>query len=183
MRVFLALETPQEIKTYLSGVAKTMSQRIPNVKWVKPEGQHMTFKFFGEITEEKLQEIEEALEGIDKLHGAIEATLKEISAFPDKKRARVIVVTFGEGVDNMRAIFHDIESRLEVIDIERERREFTPHITLGRVKAPAPLLERDIIRLDAKTFLADSLVLYQSVLQREGAMYTPLKEIKLTRNP
>ena len=78
----------------------------------KAEGLHVTLKFFGEIEENKVQEIEEALTGINKQHEAIAAQLKEINAFPDLIRPRVIVVTFQEGVDNVKAIFHDIESRL-----------------------------------------------------------------------
>jgi len=183
MRVFLALEIPEDIKVYLSGISKTMSQRVPGVKWIKPEGQHMTLKFFGEIGEEKVREVEAALEGIDRQHGVVHVTLKEITAFPDKKRAKVVVVTFGEGVDNTRAIFHDIESRLEAVNIEKERREFTPHVTLGRVKVPMPLLERDLAQVEQKSFVVDRLVVYQSTLTREGAIYAPLKEIKFERNP
>jgi 2'-5' RNA ligase len=182
MRTFLALELPGNIKEYLSTVAKTMSQRISDVKWVKEEGLHVTFKFFGEIEDKKAQEIGEALQGIGKQYAAIPVRLKEINAFPNLMRPRVIVVTFQEGVDNVKAIFHDIESRLLTANIDREKRGFSPHITLGRVKNSLPLLKRDIMPLEEKSFLLYNLVLYQSTLTREGAVYTPLKEIKLERN-
>lgn len=182
MRVFLALELPGAAKEYLLTVTKTMSQRIQGVKWVKAEGLHVTLKFFGEIEEKKVQEIGEALQGISKQYLAMPVQLKEINAFPDLMRPRVIVVTFQEGVDNMKAIFHDIESRLFAVGIEKEKRGFTPHITIGRVKDAAPLLKRNILPLEEKRFLLDNLVLYQSTLTREGALYTPLKEIKLERN-
>ena len=98
-------------------------------------------------------------------------------------RPRVIVVTFQEGVDNVKAIFHDIESRLLAVGhSRREKRGFTPHITLGRVKDAVPLLKKNILPLEEKRFVLDNLVLYQSTLTREGAIYTPLKEIKLERN-
>ena len=182
MRVFLALELPDIIKEHLSMATKTMSQRVSGVKWVKAGGLHVTLKFFGEIEEKKVQEIEEALQGINKKHVAMPVQLEEINAFPDLMRPRVIVVTFQEGVDNVRAIFHDIENRLLAVDIQKERRGFTPHITIGRVKDAAPLPIRDIIPLEERRFLLDNLVLYQSTLTREGALYAPLKEIKLERN-
>jgi 2'-5' RNA ligase len=182
MRVFLALKLPGAIKEYLSTVTRTMSQRVSGVKWVKAEGLHVTLKFFGEIEEKKVQEIEGALRGIDKQHTAMPLQLKEINAFPDLMRPRVIVVTFQEGVDNVKAIFHDIENRLLAADIQKEVRVFTPHITVGRVKDSAPLLKRNIIALEEKRFLLDNLVLYQSTLTRGGAFYAPLKEIKLERN-
>ena len=68
MRVFLALELPGTIKEYLLTVTKTMSQKVSGVKWVKAEGLHVTLKFFGEIEEKKVQEIGEALQGINKQH-------------------------------------------------------------------------------------------------------------------
>ena len=182
MRVFLALELPGIIKEYLLTATKNMSQRVSGVKWVKAEGLHVTLKFFGEIGDEKVQEIGEALQGINKQRIAMPVQLKEISAFPDLMRPRVVVVTFQEGVDNVKAIFHDIESRLLATDIRKETRGFTPHITLGRVKDAAPVLKRNILPLEEKRFLLDNLVLYQSTLTREGALYTPLKKIKLERN-
>jgi 2'-5' RNA ligase len=73
MRVFLAMELPGAIKEYLLTITKTMSQRIPGVKWVKAEGLHVTLKFFGEIEEKKVEEIGEQLQGINKQHTAMYA--------------------------------------------------------------------------------------------------------------
>ena len=72
------------------------------------------------------------------MYGPFEATTKEVDAFPNKRRARVIVVTLEKGVDIARTIFHDIEDALSTLGIEEEKRDFTPHITLGRRKEPAP---------------------------------------------
>ena len=122
-------DSPVPSKNTCRRLRKLMSQRVSGVKWVKAEGLHVTLKFFGEIEEKKVQEIGEALQGINKQHTAIPVQLKEINAFPDLMRPRVIVVTFQEGVDNVKAIFHDIESRLLAVGIEKEKRGFTPHIT------------------------------------------------------
>lgn len=182
MRTFLALELPHDIREYLSTVAKTLSQRFSGIKWVKAEGFHVTLKFFGEISEKKVEEIDVALKGIGTQYKPIPVRLKEIDAFPDLVRPRVIVVTLQGGVDIVKAIFHDIENRLLTADIQKEGRKFTPHITLGRVKNTPPLLKKNIIPLEEKGFFLDNLVLYQSTLTREGAVYAPLKEIKLERN-
>ena len=231
MRVFLALEIPGNIKEYLSVISKRMSQVTPGVKWVKSDGLHVTIKFFGEIDDAMVHEIEDALADIGEQHEAVAAQLKEITAFPDVRQPRVIIVTFQEGVDNLRTIFHDIESRLAalenhdgecrpgegatlpavgqarapepeavrssqsgqegkaptVLPLEGATRapvmvDFIPHITLGRVKGVVPSLRREIIPLEEKRFVIDTIVLYQSTLTKTGAIYTPLKEIKLKRN-
>jgi 2'-5' RNA ligase len=178
MRSFLAFEIPAEVKRYLSEVSKAMARTLPGVRWVKPEGQHITIRFFGEISEARGQEIKGVL-GAAGPYGRVEASLKRIDAFPDKRRPRVIVATVDEGVDIIRSIYHDIENRLTALGYEREKRGFTPHITFGRMKVPAPLLERDIPPLECPRFAIERIILYKSILGREGATYEPLFEKEL----
>ena len=178
MRSFLAFEIPADVKKYLSQVSKAMAKTVPGVRWVKPEGQHITIKFFGEISETRAQEIGNVLEACGP-YGPVEASLKCIDAFPDKRRPRVIVAAIDEGVDIIRSIYHDIENRLTALGYEKEKRGFTPHITFGRMKTPAPLLERDILPLECPRFAIERIILYKSTLGSQGATYEPLFEKKL----
>ncbi|MDD3844817.1 MAG: RNA 2',3'-cyclic phosphodiesterase [Syntrophorhabdaceae bacterium] len=178
MRSFLAFEIPAEVKGYLSEVSKAMARTVPGVRWVRPEGQHITIRFFGEISGAKAQEIKDVL-GTAGSYPGVEATLKHIDAFPDKRRPRVIVAVLDEGVDIIGSIYHDIENRLTALGYEREKRGFTPHITFGRMKMPAPLLGRDMPPLEYPRFTIERIVLYKSILGREGATYEPLFEKRL----
>lgn len=179
MRAFIALEIPGEIRTYLQSIIKSMAIHMDGVKWVNREGQHVTLKFFGEIEETKAFKIRETISHIEKRYAPFVVTLKGIDAFPGKKRARVIVATLEKGVDNIRGIFNDIEDNLSMIGVEKEKRDFTPHVTLGRRKMPMPLLDRDMARLEERSFVLDNLVLFSSTLTREGAIYNPVWGIKL----
>lgn len=179
MRAFLAFEISAPVKEYLQGVIRGMASRITGVKWVKSGGQHITLKFFSEIEETMANNMKERLARIENMYGPFEATIKGVDAFPNKRRARVIVVTMEKGVDIAKAIFHDIEDALLTLGIEKEKRDFTPHITLGRRKEPAPLLERDITGLDEMSFIIDQLVLFRSTLTPQGAIYAPVWEIGL----
>jgi RNA 2',3'-cyclic 3'-phosphodiesterase len=179
MRAFLAFSIPEEIKSYLQEVVTTMSRRTDGVKWVGKNGQHITLKFFDEIEESKAQAIREVLEGIEERYAPVSTNLGRVGAFPTERRARVIVVALQNGVDKIQRIFNDIENSLSTLDIEKETREFTPHITLGRRRVPAPLLERDVVTVEQKAVVLDSLVLYRSTLTKEGAQYDKVWEIKL----
>jgi len=181
VRVFLALEIPKEIKEYLGVVKDQMARRVHNVKWVSERGQHITLKFFGEQEEKRVREIGDALSGIERLYDPVAVTLKNIEAFPDRKRARVIVVALEKGVDNIQMIFHDIEDRLSVLGVEKEKRSFRPHITLGRMKIAGPLLDRDIVAVDMKGFIIRKMVLFQSILQPAGAIYAPIRELEFNK--
>ena len=178
MRAFLAFEISAPVKEYLQGVSRIMASKATGVKWVKSNGQHITLKFFGEIEESMAKIIQEKLTGLEGKHGPFVATIKEIDAFPTKRRARVIIVSLEKGVDIAKAIFHDIEDALLTLGIEAEKRDFTPHITLGRKKEPTPLLERDIPGLDEMSFVIDRLVLFRSTLTPQGAIYSPVWEIE-----
>ena len=177
MRVFLALEISPTVKEYLQGIIKIMASRITGVRWVKSEGQHITLKFFGELDEAMVENIRTRLLSIDDKFEPFEATIKGIDAFPNKRRARVIVITLEKGVDIAKAIFNDIEVALLPLGFEGEKRDYTPHITLGRRKEQSPILERDIPDLNGMGFIVDRLVMFRSTLTPQGAIYSPLWEI------
>jgi len=177
LRVFLALEISPSVKEYLQGIIKIMASRITGVRWVKSEGQHITLKFFGELDEAMVENIRTRLLSIEDKFEPFEATIKGIDAFPNKRRARVIVVTLEKGVDIAKAIFNDIEVALLPLGFEGEKRDYTPHITLGRKKEQSPILERDIPDLNGMRFIVDRLVMFRSTLTPQGAIYSPLWEI------
>jgi len=177
LRVFLALEISPSVKEYLQGIIKIMASRITGVRWVKSEGQHITLKFFGELDEAMVENIRTRLLSIEDKFEPFETTIKGIDAFPNKRRARVIVVTLEKGVDIAKAIFNDIEVALLPLGFEGEKRDYTPHITLGRRKEQSPILERDIPDLNGMRFIVDRLVMFRSTLTPQGAIYSPLWEI------
>jgi 2'-5' RNA ligase len=179
MRVFLAFEIPAPVKEYIQGITREMASRVTGVRWIKSDGQHITVRFFGEIEETMATSIQEKLSGLEGKFGPFETTIKVIDAFPNKRRARVILIALEKGVDMARTIFHDIEHALTTLGFEKENRDFTPHITLGRKKEPTPLLERDIPGLEEMSFVIDGLVLFKSTLTPQGAIYTKVWEIGL----
>ncbi len=179
MRAFIAFEVSKEIKTYLQSLSGSMSSKVEGVKWVKQDGMHLTLKFFGEIETARAMAFRDLLSGLGGLYGPVRASLRNIDAFPDRRRARVVVMTLEKGVDILRVIFNDIEEKLSVAGIEREGRSFTPHFTLGRKRQPGPLLEKDIPVVEKKEFELNRIVLFASRLTQEGAVYTPQWEIIL----
>jgi 2'-5' RNA ligase len=178
MRSFLAVEIPDDIKKYLKTVIKRMSGYTDGVKWLNETAQHITLKFFGEIDEDIVWNIKKSIEHLGTKHSPFSLTLKCIDAFPSTKKTRVIVITLENGVDNINDIFNDIEQNISAIGIKRETRSFSPHITLGRRKAPGPLPDHAITELERMSFKVDALVMFKSTLTSQGAIYTPIWEIK-----
>ena len=179
MRTFLALEIPEDIGAYLKTCVDRLAKRTTDVRWVRNEGIHITVKFLGEIEETLASRMRDVLSPIGGLFGPIRARLGALDAFPSTRSARVIVVRLKEGKDDMQAVFSEIEERLAGIDVEKERRGLTPHITLGRRRAPKPFPNGDPMPIEEREFVVEDLVLFKSTLMPGGAIYAPIWKIKL----
>jgi RNA 2',3'-cyclic 3'-phosphodiesterase len=179
MRSFLALEVSAPVADYLSEVAERLSKRTREVKWVKRDAIHITLKFLGEIEEAVAGKIHDALEPISSRFAPFVVSLKEIDAFPSRRRARVVIVRLNKGIDETKALFAAVEEGLTGFDFEREAREFTPHVTLGRMRTPAAFPDGDLPPLERMEFSVDELVLFKSTLAPGGALYSPIWKIKL----
>lgn len=178
MRAFLALDIPADIVAYLKTVADRLARRTEGVKWVRGEGIHITVKFLGEIEEAMAGRMREALAPIGAF-GPVHARLGQLDAFPNVRRARVIVVKLKKGVEPIQAIFAEVEDRLADIDVEREQRGLVPHITLGRRKVPGSFPNGDPLPVEEREFIIENLTLYKSTLTPGGAIYAPIWKITL----
>jgi len=179
MRAFLAIEIIDEIKEYLKYINNLMALHIDGVKWAEKTGLHITLKFLGEIEEKKVSQIRESISYIENRYVPFDVTIKDIDAFPDKRKARVIITTLENGVDNIKNIYNDIDESLSCSGFKRETRSFTPHITLGRMKIPGSVHGKVIKDIERKAFTAGSITLFKSILRHEGALYTPVWNLKL----
>jgi RNA 2',3'-cyclic 3'-phosphodiesterase len=179
MRAFFAIKVSDDVKKYLTIVAMTAAKHLDGVKWVNEAGRHITLKFLGEIEEETAGKLKEATAHIGVKYAPFTATIRGIDAFPDKRRARVIVIALENGVDNISNIYKDIEESCLAFDIEKETRPYTPHVTLGRKKVPGPVPDKALVKLERMSFNVDSVVLFKSTLRPEGALYTPVWKIEL----
>jgi RNA 2',3'-cyclic 3'-phosphodiesterase len=178
MRVFLAFELPPDILAYLAALIEKMTGIVKDVRWVRGGGIHVTVKFFGEMEEEKVRAMEPLLAPLGDQFAPFEASLDCIDAFPTKRRARVIIVRLGEGIDVIREVFSVAEEKLSRMGIGKEPREFTPHLTLGRKRTAAPF-PGDPPLIEKKRFELKNLVLFKSTLMPAGAAYAPVWKITL----
>ncbi|MCZ6695911.1 MAG: RNA 2',3'-cyclic phosphodiesterase [Acidobacteria bacterium] len=190
MRLFVAASVPDEIRTKLA-VMKKRLEPLP-VRWVRPEGIHLTLKFLGEIPEERVERIEGALR---RMAGCSpqEVEVRGIGAFPDRGRPRVIWAGLsacpgiargptrdadrdrGGDVAEVARLVSSIETALEQAGFPRETREFRAHLTLGRFREPPRGEWRSALNRHADeefgTFRIEEFALYESVLQPGGARY------------
>src|SRR6266849_417722 len=156
----------------LSALEKQPSAK--KARWVRPKNLHVTLKFIGEAAPNKLDEIIAALSAV---HSGQPAGLqfRGLGFFPDEKRPRVLWASI-DASPNLAAIARDIERQLEPLGFPREKRAFTPHLTLARFEPPG-ISERlrAAVREDAErdfgALWAGEFHLIESKLKPSGAEY------------
>jgi 2'-5' RNA ligase len=190
IRSFIAIELPDELKLELTRLeARLKSAKQPWVKWVNPEGIHLTLKFLGNIAADRTGEItramEEAVQGISPFH----LEVRELGVFPNLRRVQVAWVGISGEVDKLSQLQKQIETALTPLGFAPESRPFTPHLTLARLRDQASPDERQrfgqLIASTkfevAYTIEVDALSLMRSQLTREGAIYSQISLVELRK--
>lgn len=132
MRLFVALEIPDETRTALAVLIARLEHTCPSARWVRPEAMHITLKFIGHIAPETLPAIRDTLAKL-KSAEPVEMRFRGLGFFPGEKRPRV----FWCGVEaspNTARLAAEMDKALAKLGVEQESRPFTPHLTLARFK-------------------------------------------------
>jgi 2'-5' RNA ligase len=180
MRVFIAIDLPEEIRTRLAAMQAELRSTASSARWVAAESSHLTLKFIGEIAEQRLEDIDAALAGLTWIPFTI--SVKGVGFFPGPKSPRVFWA--GLHAPTMEGLSQEIDTRLERAGFDREQRAFRPHITLARAKTSR--LESALVKASDKfaetefgAFTVDRIHLYESTLKPTGSVYTALKDYPL----
>jgi len=185
MRLFVALELSEAVRAAVRDLIGRLQRARADIRWVRPEGMHLTLKFIGEVPEEKLEPIRAALGGVASPQ-PVRLEFRELGYFPNERRPRVLWVDI-EASDNLAPLAAQIETALEPLGIERENRDFVPHLTLGRFKSSKGVdkLQEEIAVLTSTEFgriETGELFLFQSKLSPAGAQYTKLERFPFVRS-
>jgi 2'-5' RNA ligase len=183
MRTFIAVELPENIKKKIEEVQAPLKRTNTFVSWVKPGNIHVTLKFLGEVPEERIEEIFGATEKALEEAGRFTMSLKGMGGFPNLKRPRVIWIGTGSGGEELSFLAKRIEEETEKIGFPKEKRSFSPHFTIGRVKSPKNI-EQLAARVESSDFQTEEVevaevVVMKSQLTPAGAIYTPQKIVRL----
>jgi 2'-5' RNA ligase len=184
IRSFIAIDLPGEVRLVLDQVQRELKGSVTGVRWVQPEGIHLTLKFLGSIPPEQVAVIAAAAGEIVHGEPPLALSVSGLGAFPNARRPRVIWVGIVGEVERLGRLQTRLESALEPLGFPREERSFRPHLTLGRVKDPRrpPDLTRALAEttlLAGNPFDVREILLYKSDLRPTGAIYTKLQHLPL----
>lgn len=187
IRAFFAISLPLEFKEEIARLQDILKKTRAEVKWVRPESVHLTLKFLGQVAEDIIDPLAEAASVKASQTQALTLTLNGTGVFPGPRRPRVAWLGLAGDVGRIIDLQRGLEESAEKFGFAREKRTFSPHLTLGRIRSSKGIKEfiTELDRLDPQPleFMASEVVLFRSELKPTGAIYTPLKKIPLSGVP
>ena len=175
----MAVDVPEGHRQSIESAVARLRADLVQARWTKPEQWHLTLKFFGEVPEDRIPGLIEAIGRATRETGEVESRLEDLGAFPSVSRARVLWAGLADPELKLKALAERIGSECGFPPEER----FQAHLTLARLKAPqslGKLIDRyRPLDWDRSPFVVDNATLVRSVLGREGAKYSPVAEFPL----
>jgi len=189
IRTFIAIELDESIKESLTKLQERLKGQVPqgSVRWVRPEGVHLTLKFLGDVPADQIGEITKALERSCQGFAPFSLLCGGLGCFPNLKRPRVMWVGIQEETGTLSQLKEAIEENVAPLGYPPEKRKFSPHLTLGRVQRRVSSGDRhrlgELVGASEIGTLSQmqvkSVNLMRSDLRPSGAVYTRLAEVEL----
>lgn len=169
MRTFIAIAIPEEIKKEIIKIQEKLPDFVG--KKTEIENLHLTLKFIGEISEEKIARIKKKLSEIK--FNKFEIQLDKIGMFSD----RIIWLN----MQNCGELQKEIDEKLSKF-FEKEER-FMGHLTIARVKKlenRKEFVEKlKKIKISAMKFEVNSFELMKNILKRPAPVYSVIEKYSL----
>lgn len=199
VRAFVAVETSPEVRARAIELMRRLASpgdsasRSPtlkdtlkdNIKWVEAHNLHMTLNFLGNV---ELVEVPQVCDAVARAVAAFAPFDFEVlgaGAFPDGRRPRTVWLGVGSGTLELRQLHSAVGDELAPLGFRRETRQFTPHLTIGRIKGEARAGEAigQLIAEHADYAVGltsvEEVVVFSSELGRQGPLYEPLSTAPL----
>ncbi len=183
IRTFLALNIPDAAKDWIEERKRELARSMRgSVRWVKREGLHITLHFFGEISRENVERVEEILSPRVRMFPAFALSVRGIGAFPSLGKPRVLWAGVEEsnGRGRLKDLHATLRDALANEGFPVESRLFSAHVTMGRVKKSLQVAWENFLDLPpGPQFSVHEVILFQSTLTPRGAIYQPIKHLPL----
>lgn len=182
-RTFIAFNVPHSEP--VKEAFETIRHKLRNerIRWTDEERLHITLKFLGDTDEEKIPSIVSAINKTIRAYDPFKVVLAGIGVFRNIYDTHAIWMGC-KIEDRLASLKQELEASIATLGFETEKRAFSPHLTLGRVKK---LRETKILPEILATykerifqeFIVNDLIFYESRLTPSGSLYTPIEKFTI----
>ena len=172
IRLFVAVEIPEEIRGALADAVTPVRERFPKARWVPIQNQHVTVKFLGSTYPRLVDWVTGSISTVAGQHAPFLTQLGRLGAFPNARRARVLWAGLDDTERHLERLAAGLDEALAK-EFTPEKRAFTAHLTVARFD-PSVVVDPLEVRYESEPFEIDRIVLFRSHLRRPAPMYEPL---------
>lgn len=184
MRLFTAVTLGSAVEARAAAGLERLRALAPRARWVKPENLHLTLVFLGEVSEERLPALGEALLPVSHHHAPFTLTLQGGGSFGSPRHPHVLWAGVAGNTAALEALQAEVAAVLEPLGFPRERRAYTAHLTLARSKGPRgepAFLECQ--RALASEHWGEARVEHLLLFESKAGRYLPRLELPLAKAP
>jgi 2'-5' RNA ligase len=180
IRSFIAVECNNAtVVSNVSRIQRDISAVRADIKFVEPENLHLTLKFLGDVKEEIIDDVVGVVKRIS--FEPFKITVEGVGVFPNLRRPQTIWAGITNGVTYLAQVFENLDDGLSGLGFEKERRRFSPHLTLGRVRSGRNrenLVEalKEAANEKFGEVDVDKIIVKKSVLTPKGPVYSNIAE-------
>ncbi|HEX4206497.1 MAG TPA: RNA 2',3'-cyclic phosphodiesterase [Ktedonobacteraceae bacterium] len=188
-RTFIALEMNEALQRHLDGVIRQVARALPAIRWVDPAGIHLTLAFLGELTDGELGGVKHAVAAAAKQAQPFSYRLSRLGTFGSTRQPRVVWMGIEESSGALQRVHHVLNRELTNRGFAVDKRPFSPHLTLARIKAPLqPEALQQLQQLisgpqhglvSSTSYHVQHIDVMKSELQPSGACYSCLQAYEL----
>jgi 2'-5' RNA ligase len=184
MRLFIAIELSDAVRRALAATQESLRPRCPDVRWIAPEQLHLTVKFLGDVADNDVTAVSEAMASAAATSKPFAMRIGEYGCFPERGAVRIVWTSAVEENGLLGGCVAAVEAQIEPLGFPREHRPFAAHITIGRVREDrsqgklrtlvqayrGQVIEQEVL----------SLTLMSSALSPKGSTYMAVSRAKLS---
>lgn len=181
IRSFIAFDIDNaQVLERMVYIQKILTETRADLKLVEPENIHITLRFLGNISKAMVDKVYEEMKKVK--FAPFDVEIRGVGAFPNMRNPRVLWAGIARGVDQLRAIFNQLEPNLRRLGFAPDPKGFSPHLTIARVKSGRNRVElvkrvEENVNFEFGVVRADCLRLKRSDLTPKGPIYSTLREI------
>ena len=183
IRTFIAVSVPDVVRERIGRFQTVLRKHGANIKWIRPGSIHITLKFLGDVHTSRIELIAAAVHSAVWESEVFTVSISGTGTFPNDRRPRVLWLGISEGKEELSKLAVKTDEALTDLGFEREKRPYSPHLTMGRVRSEKGIQSTvDAMHqsgFDGGSFEVNDVFVMRSELKSTGAVYTVLEVIKL----
>jgi len=172
LRLFAAVEIPEEIRGSLAEAVTPVRERFPKARWVPIQNQHVTVKFLGSTWPRLVEWVTGSISTVAGRDAPFPTRVEGLGTFPKGRRARVLWAGLDDAGGRLERLAAALDEAL-AREFSPEKRAFTPHLTVARFDPPAALEPLEVA-FESEPFEIGRVVLFRSHLRRPAPVYEPI---------